>query len=152
MSHKIIKDVGFQFEEIELLFKIYKDILTDSSKEPDIITTTAIAGVIHSFYNGIEIIMQIILKNVDNFIPESENWHKAILIQISENNENRKQIISINTKEKLMNYLAFRHFFRHSYSFYYDWNKIKILVDDMKSVYKEFKNEINSFLNNYDKI
>ncbi len=43
-------------------------------------------------------------------------------------------------------YATFRHFYRHAYSFQLNWKKMKPLVDNISSVWKETKNTMLSFL------
>ncbi|MBI4647887.1 MAG: hypothetical protein HY738_15175 [Bacteroidia bacterium] len=48
-------------------------------------------------------------------------------------------------KKSLSIYLVFRHFFKHTYVFYYDWDKMKILAADIETVFKEFMKKIKAF-------
>lgn len=77
------------------------------------LSTLELAGVatlLHNFYNGIENIIKQILLNRNIPIPDSSTWHRDLLNDSVSNN-----IISESTKVSLGEYLAFRHFFSHSY-------------------------------------
>ncbi|MGD1006171.1 MAG: hypothetical protein ABR980_02945 [Ignavibacteriaceae bacterium] len=108
------------------------------------ISTLELAGVaalIHNFYNGIEnIIKQIlILKNI--LIPDGKSWHKELIdITVNEN------IISEDCKINISQYLAFRHFFSHSYALDLYSEKMEPLVGNFQEVYSLFKKEISKFL------
>ena len=69
------------------------------------------AAMLHSIYNGVENILKQLCVIKDISIPEGKFWHKD-LITISV----KKKIIKGSTAEYLKEYLAFRHFFVHSYS------------------------------------
>lgn len=146
MSHKIKKDIQFQIEEIDMLFEMYEKELFEIKDSPNLIELTAFASVLHSFYNGIENIFTLIAKEIDKSIPTGNNWHKELLIQISSDSSNRKAMISDKTKEYLLNYLAFRHFYRHAYSFHLEWEEMEDLIIPMRDIWKTIKTEINNFI------
>ncbi|ACB84622.1 hypothetical protein [Natranaerobius thermophilus] len=73
---------------------------------------TALASVLHSFYNGIENLFVAVAKNIDKYVPKSSNWHKELLKQMLKENEVRGPLISEDLRNKLIEYLAFRHFYR----------------------------------------
>jgi hypothetical protein len=47
-------------------------------KEPDIIEMTATAQVLHSFYNGVESVILLIFKNMNEILPNDIKWHKTL--------------------------------------------------------------------------
>ena len=51
----------------------------------------------------------------------------------------------------MIEYMGFRHFFRHSYLFFLDWDELKKLVLPLEEVWKQAKEEIEVFLNSIDK-
>src|SRR4030042_3854253 len=99
---------------------------------------TAVASVIHSFYNGIENIFIIISKNIDKTVHSEFNWHTALLNSMAADNKKRIAVISAGLNEQLEEYLAFRHFFRHSYKFKLEWEKIESLVKNLFTVWNKF--------------
>jgi len=142
------KKIRFELDQIGKLLDKYDYLLTkaNSDEEMDDIEVTALASVLHSFYNAVENIFLQISKNIDGNVPRGSNWHKDLLIQMSEDTRNREEIISRELQLKLLEYLAFRHFFRHSYSFYLDWDEMEELVVNMGQVKEEFEEEIEDFL------
>jgi hypothetical protein len=143
---KVIKDIKFELEEIDNLFHLYSNELFELDREPNLLELTGVAGVLHSFYSGIEKIFLSIAKTIDKNIPADINWHKTLLSQMAEDNESRHAIISNKTKEELSEYLAFRHFYRHSYTSHLRWKKMEILVTPLPQTWKRFKSEISSFI------
>ncbi|NLW55485.1 MAG: hypothetical protein GX050_02470 [Firmicutes bacterium] len=67
MSNERIKSqIQFQIQQIDKLLKMYSQLLKECrEKEPDLVEITAIASVLHSFYNGLENIFEIIAKRID---------------------------------------------------------------------------------------
>jgi hypothetical protein len=57
-------------------------------EQPDIIEITAVAQVLHSFYNGVESIIVLFFKYMNEKLPNDLRWHKPclrwLLVQIHE--------------------------------------------------------------------
>jgi hypothetical protein len=129
-------------EKIE--FEIYRiqKLLTDSKplldlcrlKEPDFIEITATAQILHSFYNGIESVVILILRNIGIKIPNDKTWHKTLFEIMFGNNTGKIEIIRQDLKEQMGKYLYFRHFIRHSYSSELKWDDMEILVNNLEEI------------------
>lgn len=148
------RKIRFELNQLEKLLNKYNDLIfkAKSGKDLDDIEVTALASVLHSFYNAVENIFLQISKNIDENVPEGSNWHKDLLVQMSEDNENRGGVISKKLQMKLLEYLAFRHFYRHSYSFHLDWDEMRELVLNLNQVKDNLEEEIEEFLDkeNYE--
>ncbi len=72
---------------------------------------------------------------------DTPTWHKDLL-KISSD----MGIISTDLYNALSNYLSFRHFFIHAYSFTLRWEELKPLVYDLKNVLKSFKSVIYRYV------
>lgn len=117
-------------------------------EEPTLVELTAIGSILHSFYNGIENIFKTIGENIDGGIPSGNHWHSQLIKQMTKSTYKRDPIISEGLKEKLAGYLAFRHFYRNSYSFWLKWNKLNKLTDPVIIVWSELKIELKTFMDN----
>jgi len=143
----------------KILYEISRidKLLNDSSplinlcklKEPDYIEKTAMAQILHSFYNGIESILVLILKNIDEIIPNDYKWHKTLLeISFGQNTRNFK-VFRDEVKNILNDYLNFRHFIRHSYSSELKWKDMEQLTKRIEESWIIIKEDFNYFINNY---
>lgn len=142
-----IEKIQFEIEEIDRLLKSYAFLIDYcKDKTPDLIELTAIATILHSFYNGIEKVFVLIAKEIDENLPKEYDWHKKILIQMSKPNNKRNNVISQEMLNTLNEYLAFRHFFRHSYSFHLSWNKIEDITTRINMVWRDVKSELYDFI------
>ena len=74
-------------------------------------------------------------------LPNSHSWHRDMLLLSSE-----KEIIDEELYDHLLNFLSFRHFFVHSYSFTLDKDELDSLLDLISVVWKEFKVKISNYL------
>ncbi len=132
-----------EIEQINQLLSTYDDLLVKcQANEPDKIEIAALGSVLHSFYNGLENIFSVIAKEFDKQLPQGLSWHRDLLIQISSKTNVRDSIVSELTRLKLLNYLGFRHFYRHSYSFFLNWNDLEPLVLSLKEVWHEVQTQL----------
>lgn len=150
MLHETTRDkLYFEIKEIDRLLKDVEPlILLCKNKKPDLIETMAAATVLHSFYNGIENIFLIIAKEVDGKLPSGKKWHKTLLEQMGEITDARNKIILDETILRLNEYLIFRHFFRHAYSYRLKWEEMEVLILELMNIWRMVKLEINEFIKN----
>jgi hypothetical protein len=141
-SEHEISRIGKSLEDVEPLLKLCK------IKSPDIIEMTAAAQVLHSFYNGVESVIILFLKHLNEKLPNDLKWHKTLFEMAFGNNSETIKIIRDDMKRKLEKYLLFRHFIRHSYSSELDWNEMGPLVKEIEDVWKIIKDDFEEFINN----
>lgn len=138
--------IEFQAGQIEKLLAIYSDVLDRArGRPPDLIEVTAIASVLHSFYNGLESIFLLIARDVDEQAPAGPQWHRDLLVLMSTAAAARPEVISPKQVIALSGYLSFRHFYRHSYSFMLEWNQMAPLVQALPEVWGEVHVRLRSF-------
>ena len=122
MDNLIKEQIKFKINDINKLFSEYELIFEKIKNEiPDLFDMTILGSVLHSFYNGLENIFEIIAKNVDGYIPSGNKSHQELLHQMASENSKRNEIIGEDTYLKLREYATFRHFYRHAYSFQLNW-------------------------------
>jgi hypothetical protein len=147
LTKKVISQIKFEIEEINILLATYSDLLYRCQNDtPSLIEQTALSAILHSFYNGLENIWLSIAKRIDHNVPEESDWHKNLLRQMTIENRYRESVISVETEQKLSEYLVFRHFFRHSYSFHLEWEKLESLVTQLQNIWKSTNNELEAFI------
>lgn len=140
MDNLIKEQIEFKINEIDRLFIEY-DLIFEKIKiqKPDLFDMTILGSVLHSFYNGLENIFEIIAKNIDGVIPTGNKSHQELLHQMASENSKRDEVIDEKLYIKLREYATFRHFYRHAYSFQLNWKKMKPLIDNIFEVWNEVK-------------
>ncbi len=129
-------------EKIEAEFENIERVLADLPKPESLTQLSSLelagaAALIHSFYNGIENILKQLVISKGVKMPQGPFWH-IDLIEVCVSNG----IISRATSEMLKEYLSFRHFFSHAYSFDVDAERIAPLLEKIRDVYKKFVKDI----------
>ena len=143
----MIKKIKFQVEQIDELLRVYARLFKDCrEKKPELLEITALGSVLHSFYNGLENIFLLIAKEIDGAIPSGSQWHQELLLEMAKANTKRGKVISPPRREKLTAYLAFRHFYRHSYAFFLKWEDMQNLVLSLPEIWEQTKRELEQFL------
>jgi hypothetical protein len=148
LAEKVISQVEFEIGQIDQLFKSYADLLERVQKNmPDLVEVTAVASVLHSFYNGLENIFLSIAKGIDADVPAGSQWHRDLLTRMAESTARRRSVLTTEMAHRLADYLGFRHFYRHSYSFFLEWDEVEKLVTPLAEVWVQVKDELQLFLN-----
>jgi hypothetical protein len=66
---------------------------------------------------------------------------------MTEPTASRGPVLTDEMAQRLADYLGFRHFYRHSYSFLLDWDEMEKLVMPLAEVWAQTKDELQLFLN-----
>ena len=149
MDENSVKKITFEISQIDKLLLEGKPLLDLCKlKEPDFIEKSAAGLLVHSFYNGIENILLLIIKDKDKELPNGQKWHQELLDKAFEETENRKNIFNKETKILLNDYLLFRHFIRHNYGFRLEWERMEKLVTEIVESWNKIKVEIKIFIKN----
>lgn len=148
LDNNIRQKVLFEINQVDKLINDAQPLLRFCiQKDPEFIEKSAAALLLHSFYNGIENIFNILLKHYGEIKISSDKWHRMVLESVFESTENRDNILDPIIKDKVIEYLAFRHFIRHAYGFQIDWKKMKHLIVELESIWDHIKEDIKLFLN-----
>jgi hypothetical protein len=137
----------FEIAQLDALMHTYAPLLDlVEQRDPDSTELLAICSLLHSFYNGIEKLFVFVAKEIDQAQLTSPNWHASLLNSMGNTLGARTRVISQRSVGILREYLAFRHFFRHSYSFDIQWDRCRSLALDMRQIWVSIKSEIEDFM------
>lgn len=147
MHNELLELIDFEIQQIDRLLGFHAELLQRARSRVPLSSTeiTALGSVVHSFYNGLESILLTIAKQFDQRVPGGRQSHRDLLNQMQQATATRQPILTANTVEALSQFLGFRHFFRHSYSFYISWERLEPLVLSMPMVWQQAKAELNVF-------
>ncbi len=101
---------------------------------------------LHGFYSSLERIFERVAMLVDESLPTGANWHQELLNQMSiEVAGLRPAVISTELKESLEDYRGFRHVVRNVYTYHFNPEKLKILVENLQDVSARVNSELSAF-------
>lgn len=139
--HHMKKYCEAEFENIDTVVSELLSICKVKKSSYSVAELAAMATFIHNFYNGIENILKRILSFRKIILKETSTWHKDLLKTSLD-----KGIIPADLDNTLSNYLSFRHFFVHAYSFNLRWKELKPLVEGLDETLRKFKSAIYSYI------
>jgi hypothetical protein len=149
LDSTITQKIFFEIDQIDdhinassSLFNLYK------IREPDYVEKCGISMILHSFYNGIENILLLIIKNKDSNLPNGTRWHKELLDTAFEKTKNRTEIFREEIKIPLSEYLKFRHFVRNTYGFQLKWEDMKTMLFNIPIIWNIVKEDLKIFIEN----
>lgn len=147
MDEELKKKINFEISEIDTLLD-HATVLLQKCKiqEPDFIELSAVGSTLHSFYNGLENIFQLIHKEIDKINDTSGRWHATLLDAMFKKTENRPAVLDESLREQLSDYMGFRHFFRHAYGYHLRWDLAKPLFENLSEVWKSTKEYVLKFI------
>ena len=91
---------------------------------------------LHSFYTGIERILEDIAREVDGSIPTGQNWHRDLLVQMSVAvPSTRPIVIQRNARNCLDEYRGLRHVIQNVYTFNLQPSRLRTLVEALPQCY-----------------
>jgi uncharacterized protein YutE (UPF0331/DUF86 family) len=99
------------------------------------------ASLLSSVYHGVENILKQGLLAVGVALPSGAAWHRDLLQSACEHG-----IVSTELRDRLVPYMAFRHFFTHAYGFDLDPRRLAPLVRNIRAVSGCFKKEAKRFV------
>ena len=148
MSHDLRDQLNLEQRLLRQLLATHGPLLAKCRVEiPTVDDTLAIAGVLHSFYNGIENLFKRVAQGLDEGFPQGVAWHSQLIESMSRPTTTRPAFVSPELSEILQEYMDFRHMFRHAYSFELRWTRMKHLVLGLENTMGRLEQEIDDFLN-----
>lgn len=111
-----------------------KLLLQKAPGEPRSVEITAGGKLLHDFYNGIERIFERIAQRLAQGLPVAgSGWHTVLLRSMETPAQGtRPAVIDHGLALRLLDYLRFRHFFRRSYGYELQWQKLRPLVEELE--------------------
>lgn len=142
-SHRLIRLKAAIEKELADLnaLKQEKDDLGPGPIHPRIL-----GSMLHDFYTGAERIFQTIAEELDGGLPTGEEWHRALLDQMTLNLEGiRPPVLEDALRERLDEYLRFRHVFRNIYGFQLQRKRCEPLADQLDDVLDSLSHQLETF-------
>lgn len=145
-------DVLKELENIKVLETEYAKIthmLTLPAEQVSNYDRGAIGYILHSFYNGCENIFNAIARFFENEVGP-QFWHKDLLKRMCLDISGiRPRVIDDELYRLLDDFRAFRHKFRHLYSFELDWERERIVANKFPAALEKLREQVNGFLNTF---
>ena len=147
MDNAVKLKIAFEISQIDELIEKSSVLLQKCIlQEPDFIELNAAGAILHSYYNGLENIFLLIRKNIDKTVLSSERWHSELLKSMFAATEARRPLFEKKLYDQLVDYMGFRHFFRHAYGYHLRWDLIKPLFTNIEENWYTVKTNIETLI------
>src|SRR4030066_913220 len=145
LVRRIVSEINAELSNIRRLRNEYNEFIS-KYKSVDKYLLRVKASYLADFYMGIERIFQIIATEIDGGLPQGEEWHKRLLLNMTLEIEGvRPPVISSGLYNSLRTFLGFRHVVRQAYGFQLDENKLEELASAFEKTSTNFSAEITNF-------
>jgi len=95
VSPELCSAVSLELAQLERLLTGFAPLRRKVlSTPPDLIEIVALAGYLHSFYNGIENIFKRIAKDFAQTRLRGDLWHRELLTSVAQPTEQRPAVVS----------------------------------------------------------
>lgn len=147
MWDKLRRQIAVERKLLNRLLESHKELRDRCLQvEPGPVEISALAAMLHSFYTGLENAFKRIALQIDGGVAQGPTWHSQLLDRMAEATEQRPPVISAELRDHLRAYMAFRHMFRHAYSFDLHWDHMKPLVSGCEEVLRQVEKQLGLFL------
>jgi ribonuclease HepT-like protein len=135
-----------ELSEIDYTLKRATEGLEKARQNNDDLYLDGIALNLHSFYSGIERLLERIAVQVDGHLPQGANWHQALLLQMADEvPQIRPAVLSEKIQQLLDEYRGFRHIVRNFYSYKFDPARLERLTRNAPALHAHLKEELCAF-------
>lgn len=115
--------------------------------EPTVVEIRAAGSMVHDFYNGVERIFERIAIRLGPGLPTGPGGHTLLLRGMESAVEGiRPAVIDHALALRLLDYLRFRHLFRHTYGYELQWDKLRPLAEGLAETFAQLRQRLERFL------
>lgn len=135
-----------EFVALERIVNEVQEGAGSLEEPPSQFAMNALASYLHQFYTGCERILERIAVTVDGGLPGGAFSHAHLLAQMAQARPGiRPAVLNETLWLRLQDYLAFRHFFRHTYGYTLDWEKLRPLVASLSATHTDLQSHLRAF-------
>ncbi len=143
--NRLREEIEFGLENLEKIYlNISKFSQQDTSKD---IVIAALTYECFGYYNAIEHLIIRLLKYLSIEIPTGPFSHRDILRTFYAVADDRGFKVDEESSTVIENLMAFRHIATKIYSFLVDWEKLEVIIDDIKGSHNNIKQLFTAILN-----
>lgn len=141
-----------KLERLKQEFSAVATMVDESPEDMPLYDRSAIGYYLHGFYNGCENIFRSIARFFENDLGP-DTWHSDLLKRMKLVIPGfRPAVIDEELFTLLDDFRAFRHKFRHSYTFELDWEKEQLVARKFHHTARLFHQQIMRFLETLEEI
>lgn len=139
-------EIQYQISEIDKIILRVEDRTKGDFVDEKVLESASYQ--LHNLYCAFEDLFKIVAKFFENCIEDPSRYHIELLKRMTLDIDGiRPPLINEKLAEALEELRAFRHFFRHAYSYVIDSKKLILILDKYEFIKKNYKKDVEKFLN-----
>lgn len=133
-------------KQLEVIDKIYRRI-KERRKAEDVVHLESLGYQLHNLYCAFEDLFKIVARFFENEVADEARYHAELLRRMTLHIKGvRPALLTEETARLLDSLRAFRHFFRHAYTYELDPRKLAVVLEDALKLEERYKKEVDLFL------
>jgi len=140
--------IGRELEDIERTVELASAAWENARRYPNLQDhfLNSLALSLHSFYNGLERIFEVIARQLDPTFPSGERWHRDLLERMGQEMPGvRPAVLSAESVERVDEFLAFRHRVRNIYTFNLTPDRLHELLSRLPAAWQSMRADVEAF-------
>lgn len=138
-------EIETQIKEIEKIFLEIEDRKKGASRSK--VKLESLAYKLHNLYCAFEDLFKIVARYFENQVEDISRFHKEFLKRMSISVEGVRPALLSEEVFKLLDELrAFRHYFRHAYSYELRYERLKPVIEAACKLRELYRKDIDRFL------
>ena len=134
-----------EFASMERVVEEAGRFLAGAPEQPSPLELAGLGKLVHDLYSGAERIFERIAVWLNEAMPSGERWHVEFLEQMQREVLGRRPaVVDEALAARLLDYLKFRHLFRHTYEL--EWDRLHPLVEGMAETLSALREQVTRFL------
>ena len=146
-KEKLKLQIEDEFANIERIVRAVDKFIAKAPKRPSEPRLAWVGKQLHDFYTAVERIFERIAVWLGEAMPSGERWHIEFLEQMQREEKGRRPaVVDDVLAARLLEYLKFRHRFRHTYGYELKWDKLRPLVEGLSETQMALREQVSNFL------
>jgi predicted nucleotidyltransferase len=140
-------EIALELNNLQRLVEESKALVNSLSEGPSSVELRALGSIVHDFYTACERIFERVAVYVGPGVPLGDNWHISLLRSMEVQIEGKRPaVLEHQLAARLLDYLRFRHLFRHTYGYELEWDKLRTLVERLEMTKTSLGQQLNNFV------
>lgn len=139
-------EIALELNNLQRLVDESSALFNSLSGDPSSVELRALGSIVHDFYTACERIFERVAVYLGPGLPMGENWHISLLRSMELSIEGKRPaVLEHQLASRLVDYLRFRHLFRHTYGYELEWEKLHALVERLETTKTSLGQQLDQF-------
>jgi predicted nucleotidyltransferase len=147
-SNALLKnEIALELNNLQRLVEESKALVNSLTGGPSSVELRALGSIVHDFYTACERIFERVAVYLGPGLPGGDNWHISLLRSMEVHVEGKRPaVLEHQLAARLLDYLRFRHLFRHTYGYELEWDKLHTLVERLETTKTSLGQQLDNFV------